>query len=251
MAEMLSVNNLSLKIADKLVCKNLSFSISDNQCLGILGANGVGKTTLLHTIAGLNPDYQGQIIVAGKPLAKYKAKEKAQTVAILLQQQFSFPVTVLELALNSRFAYSGYWGRYSAEDVSKVQNSLKMTQLLSKSSQIVTTLSGGEFQRLAISMLLAQEPKLYLLDEPVNNLDLKYHLLVEKFFSKNSGRTSIVILHDLALITKMCSHLLLLKNGDWVFGTMADIFTLENMQWLFDIKMQAVNTGSCQFFVPQ
>jgi len=158
-----------------------------------------------------------------------------------------FPSTVLETAMVSRYAHTKGLGAYSQTDQERVVAQLAQWDLSDKHLQMVSTLSGGEAQRLALAMVCIQDPKVYLLDEPVNNLDIRYHRLVVDRFGKKSGNTSMVVLHDLYLAARMCSHLLLLKNGAWHFGTAEELYTQEKMQWLYGVEMQWVRANNIAF----
>ena len=245
MSSILNLENISVRVASQTVCEGLTLEVNTGMCVGILGANGAGKTTLLHCVSGIKKPDAGCVKIHDTPLMSLPAKKRAHHLSVLLQQHtFVFPATVLEAAMVSRYAYSKGLGGYTHEDIEKVQAALKNWGLANKQSQMVGTLSGGETQRLALAMVAAQETQICVLDEPVNNLDLRYHRLVTEIFGKDSGKATLVVLHDLLLVPKMCSHLLLLKEGQYLFGSVADLYTQEKMQWLYGVEMQAVKIDS-------
>jgi len=234
----LTTDNLSIRINKNIICTKLNLKVEQGMCLGILGCNGSGKSTLLRTIAGLNKPKSGSININDTNINLISSKQKAKQIGILLQQNlFSFPSTVFETALVGRYSYTSFLGSYQETDIEIVIAALKYYGLSDKQNNLVSSLSGGESQRLALAIISIQNPKIYLLDEPLNNLDIKYHKLLQQKFDNTSNLTSIMVLHDFRFIKNTCSHLLLLKDGEHIFGTLDELYTLENLEWLYQTNL--------------
>lgn len=234
----LTTDNLSIQINKNIICTKLNLKVEQGMCLGILGCNGSGKSTLLRTIAGLNKPKSGSININDTNINLISSKQKAKQIGILLQQNlFSFPSTVFETALVGRYSYTSFLGSYQETDIEIVIAALKYYGLSDKQNNLVSSLSGGESQRLALAIISIQNPKIYLLDEPLNNLDIKYHKLLQQKFDNTSNLTSIMVLHDFRFIKNTCSHLLLLKDGEHIFGTLDELYTLENLEWLYQTNL--------------
>ena len=177
----LAIDSLTLSIGDRTLCHNLSFTIGSNQCWGLLGKNGAGKTTLLHSILGIFEPAEGSISFDSVPIQKYSRLELARRVGILFQEKInSLPATVLETVLLGRYPYAQSLFQDSREDLRFIEVILKELSLEVLKNRKLTTLSGGELQRVAMAMLLAQEPNMFLLDEPDNNLDITFQISLLK-----------------------------------------------------------------------
>nr|WP_258868162.1 ABC transporter ATP-binding protein [Alkalilimnicola ehrlichii] len=157
MNNMLSVRNLTVTIGDQIVCRDLSFTVEQDQSWGVLGGNGVGKTTLLHTLAGLREPDAGTIYVVDRPLTEWPRRDLAQTVGVLPQDSTDpFPATVLETALIGRHPHLKAWEWEDGEDLFTAREALRAVGLQAMADRQVATLSGGERRRLAIATLLTQ-----------------------------------------------------------------------------------------------
>jgi iron complex transport system ATP-binding protein len=216
---MFCVQQLSGGYQSEIVLKNISFEVKKGELLGILGPNGSGKTTLLKMLSGVIPFQQGDVLIDGKSLITYKAKELAQIVAVLSQHSAeTFSYTVKETVSLGRYAHqNGWFQSWSKADEEVVQRVMKQTGISSLKNKNIQALSGGEKQRVCLAQALAQEPKILLLDEPTNHLDLSYQkelLDLLKRWTTEMEMTVISIFHDLNLAALYCDRLLLLEKGE-------------------------------------
>ncbi|NQU17538.1 MAG: ABC transporter ATP-binding protein [Candidatus Saganbacteria bacterium] len=223
------------------IIKGVSFEVERGEFVGIVGANGCGKTTLLRALIKLLPVNHGGIEIYGKNLVDMKRKEISQKVALV--PQMMEPVkgfTVSEMILLGR---TPYFERFSfeTEDDHAVKRwviqELKMEDI---ADTPVTNLSGGEFQRVAIARALAQEPKLMLLDEPISHLDIRYQVKILKLLRKiRQTRTVIATFHDLNMAARFCQRLILMKNGIILAsGKPDEVLTRENIWKAYRIKAE-------------
>lgn len=252
----LSTHNLSCDIAGKQVVSDLSLSFGPGQIWGILGRNGVGKTTLLHTLAGLQPRTAGDILLDDESIDSMSRKQIARLIGLLLQQHEDiFPSTVLESVLIGRHPHLSNWAWESADDHEIARQALQRVSMLEQQLQATNTLSGGERQRVAVATIMAQDPQLFLLDEPSNHLDLHHqiHILQSLVnYAQDNQRGMIMILHDLNLAARFCSHLLLLTgDGEFHAGECHHMMQAELLQNTFLHPVASVEVEGKAVFYAQ
>ncbi|PEQ94104.1 heme ABC transporter ATP-binding protein [Bacillus sp. AFS006103] len=215
---MINVQQVSGGYSSDAVLKDISFNVEKGELFGILGPNGSGKTTLLKMLSGILPFQGGEIVINGKPLNEYKAKQLAKIIAVLSQHSSqSFSYTVKETVSLGRYAHQkGLFQTWSTADEEVVQKVMKQIGVSRFQNKNIQELSGGEKQRVFLAQALAQEPEILLLDEPTNHLDLSYQKELLDFlkqWTSENGLTVISIFHDLNLAGLYCDRLLLLENG--------------------------------------
>ncbi len=253
----ITVNNLTLSIAKKLVCRDLNVTFKEGQFWAILGVNGVGKSTLLHQLINVESQLSNNIVINDIRLTDYKKKQKAiaKLIGVVLQEyEYHFPCSVLEAALIGRHPHMSNWQWESDEDVLLAEDALNTTDLLSLKERLIDTLSGGEKRRLNLATVLTQNPTYFLLDEPTNHLDIKSQitildLLKTKFLTEQ--KTGIMVIHDANLAYQYCDHVLLMYgNGDWAAGKTQDLMTVDNLAKVYDCPFQLIKNSSRSVFVP-
>ena len=251
---LLATDDLCVDIAGKRVCDELSLSIDAGQIWGVLGSNGVGKTTLLHTLAGLREPSQGEVRLDGHALATWTRADIARRVGVVFQDNPDpFPTTVLQAALIGRHPFLRAWQWESDADRERALAALRAVGMAALADRMVGTLSGGEKRRLSIATVLTQEPRLYLLDEPINHLDLHHQielckLLVTHCRERDAGM--VMIVHDLNLAARFCDHLLMLF-GDGVtrHGSADVLLDLDVLQRLYEHPITAIEDGPHRAYV--
>jgi iron complex transport system ATP-binding protein len=236
--ELLTTRSLAVSIAGKRICRDLDLRIHAGERWAVLGPNGSGKTTLLHTLAGFRPAEGGEIILDGKPLKAWHARERARLLGTLLQHyEDPFPSTVLETALIGRHPHLQRWEWETGDDVEQARRALETMDLAGYENRSIATLSGGERRRLAMATLLTQNPRLLLLDEPTNHLDLFHQIHTLHLLSKlavREARALVMVLHDVTGTVRYCDHaLLLFGEGETLAGAVADVVNEENLARLY------------------
>lgn len=255
MSALLETAGLTVAVGGVRVCTGLDLAVEPGQCWGILGRNGTGKTTLLHTLAGLRPPAAGRIRLDGIDLHGIERRTVARRLGILLQDYVdAFPSTVLETTLTGRHPHLGPWEWEGPADLAAARTALGRVGLGAFESRPVQTLSGGERRRLAIATLLTQDPALYLLDEPTNHLDLNHQVSVLEELSctlRRGGRAALMVLHDPNLAARFCDRLLLLHGaGETQAGPAPDLLTAANLERLYHHPMRAIPTPDGTAWLP-
>jgi len=249
---LLTVEDLQVKINHQLICDGLSFAVQPGDCWGILGANGCGKTTLLHTLAGFRAPIHGQLFLQGQNFLTYSLKEAAQKKGILLQNTtFTFPQTVFDYCLAGRHPHLALFKTETAEDHRIVQECLLEMDLLHLRDQLVQTLSGGEQRRLAIATLFTQQPLLYFLDEPTNHLDVKHQINILNYARERValfGGATIMAIHDINLAQRFCNKFLMLfEEGKYLLGDA--LLTEENLSRLYNHPIKLIKAEGKNIWV--
>lgn len=251
---LLQCQQLNVRIAGQSVCEQLDLSIEPGQCWALLGRNGVGKTTLLHSLAGLRPIHAGNILLQGRSLATWPKRERARALGVLFQERSSaFPSRVLETALIGRHPHLGPWQAESSADLAIARRALTAMELSDLETRLSDTLSGGEQQRLALAAVLTQDPALLLLDEPVNHLDLHHQIQVLTLLqaSAGAGKAVVMSLHDVNLATRFCSHVLLLHGGgDYECGDASTILNSATLTRAYGHPIRQISHDGQRSFLP-
>ena len=215
---MLRVENLTVCYGERTAVREVSFRLEEGQWLMLAGPNGAGKSSLLRALS-LNIPSRGQLLADGRDLRKIRPVERARLMAVLAQRNSAaYAYTVEELVRLGRYAHRAFLGRGNrTEDEEKVAQALAATGMEVYRRESLLNLSGGELQRAFLAQVLAQDPRLLLLDEPANHLDLAYQRqvldLVAAWVREKPGRGVIAAVHDLSLARRYGTHALLLDGG--------------------------------------
>ncbi len=245
---MLIANNISYKIKNKSLLKDINFELQPGELLAIVGPNGAGKSTLLKILSGELQKYTGSVLLNGQNLSSFNTKTLATKRAVLSQNiSLTLPFIVSEIVMMGRYSY--FDNKSSMRDKQIVEECLSQTGMLSFKDRNYLTLSGGEKQRVQLARVLAQlsenktsksEAKFLFLDEPVNGLDLKYQQQVMKIAKdwKGTNNSVVAVLHDLNLASQYADKILLLNNGTMeALDVPANVFTKENIKRVYDVDV--------------
>ena len=238
--------NLSVSIGGQRVVDALDLAVGPGQSIGILGPNGVGKTTLLLALAGVRPHDSGNIALNGEEMARLSRREIARQLGMLTQNtRFAFDADALEVALSGRHPHIGALGRETAADVDAARRALADAGLADLVHRSCRELSGGEQRRLALAVVLAQDPAVMLLDEPTNHLDPARQVdILDQLWLRvhQQRRCQIMALHDVNLATCYCTDVLLLfGDGRWEFGSTPEMLTEHRLSRLFGCEIRAIS----------
>ncbi|BCW64896.1 ABC transporter ATP-binding protein [Arthrobacter sp. TS-15] len=238
---MITVRNVTKRYGGTTVLDDVSCQIPRGGITSIIGPNGAGKSTLLSLISRLQPMDAGGVSVAGLDVTATPSKELAKTMAILRQENhLTMRLTVRDLVAFGRFPHSG--GRPTVEDLEHVEEAIRQLDLASMADKFVDELSGGQRQRAYIAMVLAQDTEYLLLDEPLNNLDMKHSVEMMRLLRRLAdelGKTIVLVVHDINFASCYSDTILAMKNGRLIHqGTPADIMRAGMLYDVYDIDIR-------------
>lgn len=227
--------DVSLQIGSRHIADCFNLTMKAGEVWGILGPNGCGKSSLLHSIVNLRSLNAGNILIDNTVNTKLKL---AKFVGILLQEMATlFEQRVWEYCLSARFPHLSYFQQYSAEDLRNIENVLRLLGLWELRHRTLPSLSGGEKKRVAIASLLIQQPKIYLLDEPANHLDIKYQQIVfQQFLSLAREDSALVVmaLHDVNQAQRYCDKIMLMfPKGRIISGDTREVLNTQHLSELY------------------
>ncbi len=251
---LLSAHGLEVVIGRTTAVRGFDFEVSPGDRVAMLGCNGVGKSTLLAALAGLLRPRYGDVRCAGRLLADWQPAALARHRGWLAQSPDDpFAATVLEAALVGRHPWLGRFAWESAEDRGLAREALGAMGLTGFEERNVQTLSGGERQRVGIAALLAQAPRLYLLDEPLSHLDLASQIRVLNHFQglAEAGSGVVIVAHDLNLALRWANRLLLLfGNGEWAAGPVTELAKPESLSRALGHPLRRLPDADARVFLP-
>ena len=239
--QFLDVKDLKSGYGDYIVLNGISFSVSKGEFIGIIGPNGVGKTTLLKTLSHIIRPIEGKVLLEDKDIHSINPALLARRCAMVRQDLNSiFSFTVEELVLMGRSPYLGLFGQERREDMEIVNNVLERTNISMLKYRFIDELSAGERQRVLIAKALAQQPQLLLLDEPTAHLDIGYQIDILdliRSLNRDNRLTVICVLHDLNLASQYCDKLILLDKGKVAgFDTPVNILKYDILEKAFNAR---------------
>jgi iron complex transport system ATP-binding protein len=237
---MISTKNLKVAYGDNIIIENLSVSIPKGKITALIGPNGCGKSTLLKTFSRINKPLAGEIQIDSEALCSYSHKSLAKTLSMLPQVLVSPEgISVRKLVEYGRAPYVSHWGRLNESDHEIVEQAMLETGIQEMADRPVESLSGGQKQRAWIAMVLAQDTSIVLLDEPTTYLDLSHQVELMHLMRKlnQSGKTVVVVLHDLNQACRYCDHLVVVKEGKLTHqGSPLEIMNETLLEEVFDMK---------------
>lgn len=258
---MLSVQDVTISIGGKTICRDLNVDIQIGERWGVLGQNGAGKSTLLRVLAGLAIPQAGRVCWDGRPLLKDSIgklgagrRDLARKLTLLPQhEQGEFWGSVTDYVLLGRFPHRATWAGYGAEDERIALQAIEQMGLSLLRDRALGTLSGGERQRAALAQLLAQQTSCLLLDEPLQHLDLRYQAAVMRQFTQVDvqDRAVMMVLHDPLWVQRCCDHVLMLfPDGSVMHGPVAGLLTRERLESLYECPLTELIAGAERAFAP-
>ncbi len=233
----------------QVIAKDLNFSISEGDLVGIVGTNGIGKSTLIRTLSSMQPALTGSIKLFGRSIESIPTLELANTISIVLTEApASKNLTAAELVSLGRQPYTNWIGTLSQKDKECIQTAMKNTEVDTLKDKKCYELSDGQLQRVMIARALAQDTPLILLDEPTTHLDIyhrAYILKLIKRLTKDQGKTILFSSHEIDLAIQLSDKMLVMAP-DTIYidtpeqlieqGCFNDLFPKETIQFNTELK---------------
>lgn len=237
MTSLLDLSNIDFHFAGRPVLKNVSLTLDGGSCTALIGPNGAGKTTLLRIAAGALSPTSGSVRLEGQPLRTMPRKQRSRLIALVPQQlDVPFDFTVEQIVEQGRTPYLGLLRGPMREDRHAVDHALDLADVTYLRHRVFNELSGGERQRVKIALGLAQQPKLLLLDEPTQNLDIgrQAELIDLLRHLREQSITIFASIHDLHLVHRNFSAVHLLQaDQSLLSGTPEQVLTPSNLTSAF------------------
>ncbi|WP_119944345.1 ATP-binding cassette domain-containing protein [Neorhizobium sp. NCHU2750] len=244
--EAFAVDRVSLSIDGSKILSDVSLDFPAGEVVALVGHNGSGKSSLIKMLARQIVPSQGTIAYGETDLMRFDDRSFARSVAYLPQDLTTgSEMTIRELVSCGRYPWHGALGRFSETDRKKVEDAIDATHMSAFADRVLGTLSGGERQRAWIAMLIAQDARCLLLDEPTAALDIAHQIEVLSLVRRlahDGSRSVIIVLHDINMAARFCDRIHALKGGRVVAsGTPEDILVPDTLQAIYGIEMNVIS----------
>ena len=254
---MLTAENLSIgyqqKKQQKIIAKGIDLVIKEGTLTGVIGKNGIGKSTLLRTLSKVQKPLEGEIFINQKNSKAYQHKELATTISLVLTERLpESQLTVFELIALGRQPYTNWIDSLSKKDFEKIHWAIKETSLETLQHNRCFELSDGQMQRVLIARALSQDTEIIILDEPTAHLDMHQTIAIFELLKKltNSIKKTILIsTHEINLATKMCDELIVFSENKIYTGTTAELIQKNAFENLFTSKIVIFDNDLQQFII--
>lgn len=251
---MIEVKNITKIYGNKKVVDNVSLNIQEGKITSFIGPNGAGKSTLLSIMSRLLKRDSGEVLVDGKDILKWDNKELAKKIAILRQSNnINIRLTIRDLVSFGRFPHSQ--GNLKEEDHKYIDEAINYMQLKEFENRYLDELSGGQRQRAYIAMVIAQNSDYILLDEPLNNLDMKHSVEIMKILRKlcdELKKTVVIVIHDINFASCYSDYIVALKDGKLIKNGLAEeTIQKEELENIYEIDFHIENINNrniCIYF---
>ena len=221
----------------RTILSDVSMNVPRSRFTALLGPNGAGKSTLIRLLLGTLEPTEGMIAFRDRPLTGVTRAEIAREVGVVPQGEAEPSFTVREIVAMGRYPHLGPWQRERVEDVTAIERAMYRCEVAQFADRWVTTLSGGEQQRVRLARALAQEPGTLVLDEPTSSLDIRHEMTTFEFLARlrDNGVTVLVATHNLNLAARYADSIVLMEAGRVVaHGRPADVITPTTIEAAYD-----------------
>lgn len=241
----LSAHDLTLGFHGREVVPGINVAFARGTVTSIIGPNGCGKSTLLRGLGRLLRPQQGRVLLEGSDVAAMQARAVAQRMSILPQTPHApNGLTVGELVARGRHPRQRWYQQFSGSDEGAIAAALEATDIAGLAATPLEDLSGGQRQRAWISMILAQQTELMLLDEPTTYLDLAHQVDVLELvrgLNRDTGRTVVMVLHDISLAARYSDVIIAMRDGKIVAeGPPSEVVTPELLWDVFGLRAEVI-----------
>ena len=253
----ISTRNLAIGYSSKKsttsIASNISIELQSGELIGIIGGNGIGKSTLLKTLTKVQPPLSGEIYIKNKLLEQYTANSLAKTIRVVLTEPLaSKNLSVFELVALGRQPYTNWIGNLTPSDISITNKALALVGIENLKSKICLELSDGQLQKVMIARALAQDTDIVVLDEPTAHLDLYYKaytLKLLKNLTKTTGKTIVFSSHEIDLAIQLCDALIVMMPDSIIIDTPCNHIKKGTFNALFPKDLIAFDAATGSFKV--
>ena len=236
------VTGLSVAYHDRLALRNVTLDVPPGAVMAVLGPNGAGKSTLLKAMMRLVPTLTGRVRFFGQDLAR--SRSRVAYMPQTAEVDWDFPTTVRDVVTMGTYGHLGWWRRPGAAQRAVVEAALEAAGISDLAGRQISQLSGGQKQRTFVARTLAQEPDVYLMDEPFAGVDVASERAIAGVLDslRQDGKTIVIVHHDLSTVRRLCTHSLLLSEGSLVSaGPLEESFTTEHLHRAYGLVDEALN----------
>ena len=248
---MMKVDGISFSYGSAKILDGVSFCAEENTVTSILGPNGAGKTTLLKCICNIRPPKEGRVLIDDTDVLELRGKKLAKNIGFVPQSAPASRLSVFDYVLMGRRPYIEWSATRS--DIDKVSSTIDALGMSHLSLRYMDQISGGEFQKAQIARAMVQEPRVLILDEPTNNLDISnqhvtMHMIEDAIRSR--GMCTIMTMHDINLAVHYSDRFLFMKDGKVAAYGGAEIITEEVIRKVYGIRAEIICHRGIPFVVP-
>ncbi|MFZ0489293.1 MAG: ABC transporter ATP-binding protein [Salegentibacter sp.] len=241
----LKTNNLSIGYQQKhrqnLIASGIEIDIQRGELVAVIGINGVGKSTLLRTLSGIQPVLEGKVLLEDQEIHQMDSLQLASLISLVLTEQpISRNLSVFELVALGRQPYTNWIGRLSKADLRQILTALKLVNIEELQEKKCYELSDGQMQKVLVARALAQDTPLVILDEPTTHLDLYHKAYVMKLLKNLSRETNKAIVfasHEINLALQLCDKIILMQQGKVETGSPAELIKSGSFSSIFPAEL--------------
>ncbi|MBP4138838.1 ABC transporter ATP-binding protein [Flavobacterium geliluteum] len=257
MKNILTTSNLTIGYKSKnntvTIAENLNLNFASGKLISLIGANGIGKSTLLRTITGIQKPLAGHVFLKDKTITAYSPLDLAQNLSLVLTEKLpSSNLSVFELVALGRQPYTNWIGTLTSTDIQKVQEALELTQISHLAKKKHYEISDGQLQKVLIARALAQDTPLIILDEPTTHLDLLHKVSLFKLLKKLTHETNKCILfstHDIDLAIQLSDEMIIMTPNLVVQDEPCNLISQGNFATLFKDEHIAFDAEKGKFVI--
>jgi len=255
MTSVISIKNLSIGYSQKSIAQEISLELSKGELVGVVGINGIGKSTLLRTIAKLQPSITGEISILGNPLEDISYSALSRMCALVLTEPLATRnLTVEELIALGRQPHTNWLGSLTPEDYAQMELGISQFHLQKIRTKKCFELSDGQLQRTLIARAMVQDTPLIFLDEPTTHLDLANKVQILKLLqhlSHQHGKTVVFTTHEIDLAIQLCDKILILNGQNNPFGEPSQLVESGEFSKLFSPELVQFDVQTQRFKIRQ
>ena len=237
----------------KTIATHINLNLKKGELIALIGANGIGKSTLLRTLIGIQPPLSGNIILNGININEYDSISFAQNLSIVLTEKLPpSNLTVFEIIALGRQPYTNWLGNLSDNDISKINEAMELTQITSLAEKKHYEISDGQLQKVLVARALAQDTPLIILDEPTTHLDLLHKVSLFKLLKKLAKETNKCILfstHDIDMAIQISDEMIIMTDENVVQDQPCNFISKGNFETLFKNEHIAFDSEKGKFIV--